>query len=137
MKHVVIPIVFAMSVLAGCKDDNPASPGNRSPVISRVTIFPEVVGPSDSLVVVCSASDPDGDSLVYDWYSLSGDIVKIKGCNCMVLYNTHQNSQIFYAPDSMYVAFPQDTFGIECAVRDRKGGGDVSGLLRFIVTRTF
>ena len=102
-------------------------------------IFPEVIGSSDSLVVICNATDPDGDSLVYDWYSLSGPIVRIKGAlpGQFVLYNTPENSRIFYAPDSQYVAAPQDTFGLECAVRDRRGGTDVSGLRRFIVTRTF
>jgi hypothetical protein len=131
--------VCVLLSIIGC-NDNPADDGktqNRNPVILSVTIFPQVVAPSDSLIVICNAVDPDGDTLVYDWYSLSGSIVRIKGARpgAFVLYNTPENSRIFYAPDSQYVVAPQDTFGLECAVRDLRGGTDVSGLLRFIVTR--
>jgi len=141
MKSVVHLIAFAILFVqwGGCTDNplNTGRPQNRNPVISSVIIFPQVVGPSDSLIVICDAVDPDGDSLVYDWYSLSGDIVKIKDARGhLALYNTPENSRIFYAPDSQYVGAPQDTFGLECAVRDLRGGTDVSGLLRFIVTRT-
>jgi hypothetical protein len=128
--------VVLLSLQFGCKD-NPIKPKNQSPVIFSVKMYPEVVSPSDSLIVVCSATDPDGDTLVYDWFSLSGNVVKIKGAlsGATALYNTHKNWQIFYAPDSIYVTAPQDTFGLQCAVRDGKGGGDVSEHLRFVVTR--
>ncbi|MBI5474616.1 MAG: hypothetical protein HY961_19945 [Ignavibacteriae bacterium] len=140
MKRLGYILVTVIGIQLGC-DDNPANNGksqNHNPVITSVVMFPEVVGPSDSLIVVCDATDPDGDSLVYDWYSLSGSIVKIKGAHGhLALYNTPENSRIFYAPDSQYVAAPQDTFGLECAVRDLRGGMGVSGLRRFIVTRAF
>lgn len=139
MKPASVFIACMMLSIIGC-NDNPVSNGkteNRNPSILSVTIFPQVVAPSDSLIVICTAVDADGDTLVYDWYSLSGSIVKIKGARpgVFVLYNTPENSRIFYAPDSQYVAAPQDTFGLECAVRDLRGGTDVSGLLRFIVRR--
>lgn len=132
--------VTCIFVFIGSCGDNPADSGktqNRNPRILSVTIFPQVVAPSDSLIVICNAVDLDGDTLVYDWYSLSGPRVRIKGAppGYFVLYNTPENSRIFYAPDSQYVVAPQDTFGLECAVRDLRGGTDVSGLLRFIVTR--
>lgn len=124
-------------MVCGCDENPVVRHNNHNPAISSVVIFPETVGPSDSLVVICTATDPDGDSLVYDWYSLSGTVVRIKGGlpGQIALYNTPQNFQVFYAPDSMYVAAPQDTFGIECAVRDGIGGGDVSGLLLFYVRK--
>lgn len=137
---ICIIVVLVLSIQTGCKDNpaNSGKPQNHNPVILSVVLFPEVVAPSDSLIVICNAADPDGDTLVYDWYSLSGSIIRIKGAphpGQTAVYNTHQNSQIFYAPDSQYVAAPQDTFVLACAVRDLRGGGDASGLLRFIVTR--
>ena len=141
MKNLAYVGAVVVSLASGCNDDpvKPDKPVNHNPVISSVVIFPQIVAPSDSLIVICNAVDPDGDTLVYDWYSLSGSIVKIKGAapGDFVLYNTPENSRIFYAPDSQYVGAPQDTFGLECAVRDLRGGTDVSGLLRFIVTRAF
>lgn len=141
MKLSVALITFVVLNISSC-NNNPVDTGkheNRNPVLHSVVLFPEIVGPNDSLIVVCDASDPDSDTLVYDWYSLSGSIVKIKGAfpGELALYNTHQNSQIFYAPDSMYVAAPRDTFGIQCAVRDRKGGMDVSEILRFVVIKDY
>ncbi len=131
-------ILIALALLNTCCSDNSVDgkTQNRNPEILSVVVFPEVVGPSDSLIVICNAVDPEGDTLVYDWYSLSGSIVKIKGARGHIaLYNTPENSRIFFAPDSQYVDAPQDTFGLECAVRDLRGGQDVSGLRRFIVTK--
>lgn len=130
MKPIIALIILALISIISC-NDNPVDSGkpkNRRPVISSVVIFPEVVGPGDSLIVICNASDPDGDSLVYDWYSVSGPTVKIKGAHDgdWALYNTYQNSQIFYAPESRFVRAPLDTFGLQCAARDGKGGMDVS-----------
>jgi hypothetical protein len=130
--------VVVLGVLFGCKDSpvNSEKPKNHSPAISSLVVFPEVVRPSDSLVVICNANDPDGDALVYDWYTTG--VVRIKGAhpNELALYNTYENSRIFYAPDSMHVAAPQDTFWVACGTRDGKGGMDVR-LILFIVTRDF
>ena len=135
---IIILIPFAFLNIDSCKN-NPvdSKPENRSPVLSSVVMFPQVVGPSDSLIVICDATDPDNDTLVYDWFSLSGSIVKIKGAHDgdMARYNTYQNSQIFYAPESRFVKAPRDTFGLQCGVRDRKGEGDVSNILLFIVIK--
>jgi len=131
MKHSIALAVFVLLNASSC-DDNPidSKPENRSPVIFSLTVFPEVVNPNDSLVVICNAIDPDGDTLVYDWYTVG--VVKIKGLplwDCCALYNSYENSQIFYAPDGMYVSAPQDTFRIQCTARDGKGGGDVQSVL--------
>lgn len=139
MKPIIAFTFLAFINIISC-NDNPVKPEiieNRKVVISSVVIFPEVVGPGDSLIVICNASDPDGDTLVYDWYSLSGGIIKIKGAHPgeMVRYNTYENYQIFYAPESRFVDAPQDTFGLQCAARDGKGGGDVSKHLRFVVVK--
>lgn len=135
----IIILAITIGCISSCKDNpvDSGKPKNHSPVLHSVVMFPEVVGPNDSLIVVCDASDLDSDTLVYDWYSLSGSIVKIKGAHPgqIALYNTYQNSQVFYAPDSMFVAAPRDTFGIQCAVRDGKGGTDVSEILLFVVIK--
>jgi len=106
--------------------DNPVDgkPENREPVIFSLVAFPEIIKPNDSLIVICNAYDPDGDTLVYDWYT--DGTIRIKGAREYehALFNTHANSQIFYAPDSQFVSAPQDTFWVGCAARDGKGGQD-------------
>jgi|SRR5690554_4397818 hypothetical protein len=134
MKISFALVTFVLLNISSC-DDNPVDnqPENRSPVIFSLTVFPKIVKPNDSLIVICNVIDPDGDTLVYDWYTTG--VVRIKGLHswdCCALYNSYENSQIFYAPDSQFVSAPQDTFRIECAVRDGKGGGDVK-LINFIV----
>lgn len=121
---------------AACKEGTTESPPpvNHHPVITSVVTFPEIVRPSDSLIVVCNAYDPDGDSLFYDWYS-SG-IVRIRGAlpGLPALFHTRENTRVFYSPDSMYVTAPLDSFRLECAVRDGKGGMAVRAIY-FVVGR--
>ena len=134
MKKLFLLIIsFSFLALSTCDENSIGSNSeNRNPVILSLTAFPDVVNPNDSLIVICDAFDPDADTLVYDWYTTG--VVKIKGARDYehALFNTHENSRIFYAPDSVYVTAPQDTFWVECAVRDRKGG-QVSQIIRFIV----
>jgi hypothetical protein len=137
MKKLVYVATVVVSLQVGCKD-NPADsvkPRNHSPVISFAIVFPEIVGPSDSLILFCSATDPDGDSLVYDWYS--NGIVRIKGAcpTCPDLYNTSESFRVFHSPDSVYISAAQDTFRLQCAARDRKGGMDVATVY-LVATRT-
>ena len=135
MKQSWLLIVVSLTLInMYCSNDSPITTKNHSPVIFTLIAFPDEVSPSDSLIVICNAFDPDGDSLVYDWYT-SG-VVRIKGAfpGLPVLLNTFENSRIFYAPDSVHVAVPQDTFKVECAVRDRKGDQDVKSI-NFIVKR--
>lgn len=105
-------------------------PQNNNPEILSLDVFPDVVKPSDSLIVICEAIDPDGDTLVYDW--ITTGVVRIKGSNYHYLYHTSENSRIFYAPDSSHATAPQDTFWIQCVVRDVKGGG-IGEIVRFVV----
>lgn len=114
-------------------DEDPVKPEdkNQSPIILSLSVFPEIVKPNDSLIVICNAIDLDGDTLVYDW-STTG-VVRIKGYNHPWLYNSPNNSQIFYAPDNQFVSSPQDTFWVQCFARDRKGKSD-NLTVHFIVT---
>lgn len=138
MKYFVFPflvLVTLTSISFNCSE-NPVEvkSENRYPVIFSLTVFPEVVSSYDSLIVICNAFDPDADTLVYDWYTTG--VVRIKGARDYehAVFNTYENSRIFYAPDSLHVKAPQDTFWVECAVRDRIGGMDVQTVL-FIVTK--
>jgi hypothetical protein len=135
MRELVYIVAVILNLQLGCKDNpiNSEKHENRSPIIILLTVFPEVVKPSDSLIVVCNATDPDCNTLVYDWYTTG--IVRIKGLpswDCCSIYNTFDNSQIFYAPDSLHISTPQDTFWVQCATRDGKGGQAVK-LIHFIV----
>ena len=133
MKKIMLLLISLALLNIFCSDKNPIKPENQNPVILSLTAFPDEVKPSDSLVVICNAFDSDGDTLVYDWYT-SG-VVRIKGAlpGLPVLLNTFENFRIFYAPDSVNVTASPDTFKVECAVRDRKGGQDVKSV-NFIVT---
>jgi RimJ/RimL family protein N-acetyltransferase len=72
-------------------------------------------------VVTCDATDPDADSLVYDW--VTDGRLNIKGAvpRQHYLYNTFFKSHLFY-PDA--VDTPLDTAWVQCFARDRRGGSD-------------
>lgn len=132
-KFLLFIIIFTsfLSLFFSC-DDNPvdSKPENRRPVILSLTVFPEVIGPSDSAIVVCNAFDPDGDTLVYDW--ITDARLKIKGAlppGDTRLFNTFENSRIFY-PTQQAI----DTVWVQCFARDRKGKSDAE-LVLFIVKR--
>jgi hypothetical protein len=120
--------------LFACHDANPVKPVNHNPVIQSLTVFPEVVGPLDSLVAFCDASDPDGDSLVYDWYT--NPVIMIKGAQnpSYLLSNMRENFAVFYTPDPRLMTGPVDTAYVECAVRDGKGGQAVKDVI-FLVEK--
>ncbi len=134
MRYSIISMLFLILFLNyfNCNKKSPVQPENHKPEILSLKVFPEVVKPSDSLIVICEAIDPDGDTLVYDW-STDG-VVRIKGTNDFTLYHTSENTRVFYAPDSSYVTAPLDSFEIWCHVRDVKGGS-ASGLVFFYVKK--
>jgi len=131
MKKYLALIIITILIIVGCEDD-PVKPVNHHPIIKSLTAFPDVVNPNDSLIVICNASDSDGDTLVYDW--ITTGVVRIKGArgDDHFLYHTYENSRIFYAPDSQFVLALQDTFWVQCFVRDVKGG-EAEALVTFIV----
>lgn len=51
-----------------------AEPGNREPIITSLEAESDLVIPSGSVRVTCSASDPDGDVLGYMWSASAGQI---------------------------------------------------------------
>lgn len=91
-------------------------------VISSLTAFPRIIGPADSVTVTCIASDPDGDTLVYDW--ISDGRTSIQGTFDWQhsLYNTFENFRVVYPKNINNI--PVDTLWVQCFARDRKGMSD-------------
>lgn len=118
---VLISLLACGAAIAGCSAKDPTQPLNHNPVIHSITLFPQSIGPGDSAIVVCEASDRDGQTLVFDW--LTDTALRIKGAPGLVyLYDSPSKSQIYYygTPTT-----PTDTAWIECSVRDQIGGMDV------------
>ena len=131
----IIVAALLMLGIVGC-NDNPVKPKqDHNPVVLSVTVFPQVVKPSDSVIVICKAMDPDGDSLVYDWFAYGGARIKGAGAEEWMLYNMHENFHIFYAPDSAHVSAPLDTMAIHCDARDGIGGSGNGPTVYFVVKK--
>ena len=129
MKKYLLIIAITFLIIFGCEDD-PVKPENNQPIIKSLTAFPDVVGVQDSVIIICNAYDPDGDTVVYDW--ITDGRVKIKGSRAYehFLYHTYENSRIVYP--TQYVNLPVDTLWVQCMVRDVKGGS-VGSIVRFVV----
>ncbi len=114
-------LVGALIPIVGCRK-SVTVPIYRRPVISSVVAFPTSLGPGDSTLITVNATDPDGDSLVYDWEAVNGLLIKGDVYVDGLVYNTHDNSRIFYRSTTW--PYPNDTAYVWCTVRDRTGGSD-------------
>lgn len=130
---IILSIVFFN--ITNCSKENVVQPPleNHRPEILSLVVFPEVIGPKDSVIVICEAIDPDGDTLVYDW--ITDGRVKIKGAhaNDHWLYHTYQNSRVFYPKDN--INLPIDTLWIQSFARDGKGKS-ANGIVLFVVNQS-
>jgi len=100
----------------------------RRPVISSVVAFPTTLGPGDSTMITVFATDPNGDSLVYDWAAYNGLIIKgHPGDN--EIYNTHSPSMVFFRSTTW--PYANDTAFVWCSASDRRGGSDSRQVLIF------
>ena len=117
-KIALLGLVVALG-LAGCRD-YPTKSTYHSPVISSGTVVPTIIGQGDSVLVTVYASDPDGDALVYDWFTDSRLVIK-DALGQVMLYNTASNSHVFYRSTS---AAYNDSAWVRCEVRDGRGGMD-------------
>jgi Bacterial Ig domain len=70
---LIISAVIVAAVAVPLIILNAASPNNQ-PVIASLEAEPERVLPSGSSQITCSATDPDGDALAYEWTASGGDI---------------------------------------------------------------
>src|SRR5438552_2401870 len=92
----------------------------RRPVISSVVAFPTTLGPGDSTMITVTASDPNGDALVYDWEAFNG--LFTPGTQDNFLFSTRSPSRVFYR--SVTLPYTVDTAFVICSVRDQRGGED-------------
>ena len=115
--------LLALATIAGigaCRE-YPTRPENRRPAISSVVVFPDILGPGDSAIVTVLATDPDRDTLVYDWDTDSRLIIKGGHPGGYSLSHTSSSSRVFYR--STY--WPADTTAwVGCSARDVRGGSD-------------
>ena len=119
------PWLLALALSAcgiGCDDDDPTRPPeNRDPVIVSLTAFPVAIGPGDSTVVFCHATDPDDDALVYDWVTDSRLVIKGYPPSTHEVFGSPIPFHVFY--HGPVLSF--DSAWVECTTRDRKGGNSV------------
>ena len=118
-------VVLAVALAAGACREYPTHPIYRRPVISSVVAFPTVLGPGDSTMITIYASDPDGDSLVYDWKAYNG--LTFPGAYAGVRYNCSSPSMVFRKSPTWNS--PYDTAFVWCSVRDGRGGSDTRQVL--------
>ena len=130
MKKLILILLSTILLAQNNCDDNPVKPENQYPVILSLTVFPDVIGLQDSVIIICNAYDPDGDTLVYDW--ITDGRLKLQGTRDYEhsLYHTYENSRIVYP--TQYVNLPIDTVWVQCVTRDVKGGSD-GRVIRFVV----
>ena len=114
-------LLLAWVASIGACEKYPTRPVNRRPVITSVIAFPTTLRLGDSTIVTVLATDPDGDTLVYDWSAYNGLAIQGDALGDGVLFHTHDRSRVFYLRRR---PAGYDTAFISCAVRDVKGGGD-------------
>ena len=117
----------ALAALSSCGEKLPLQPVNRSPVVQSLIAFPTSVSPGDSVIIVCHATDPDGDTLSFDWVS---DCRLTDRYGHIEVYNTG-SAMVFHAGSCARA--PVDTGSVECEVRDGKGGGARAGVVHIVI----
>ncbi len=115
-----VGLAAAFAIGAGACRKYVTYPIARRPEISSIIAFPQVLHPGDSTIVTVFATDPDGDSLVYDWFGSNGLYPKDDHWGYGYVYNTHVRSEVFYS--SSLVPGSVDTAFVSCSVRDSRGG---------------
>gem|GEM_PF-1991651 len=94
----------AVKKLKSKKNSATVAAANHAPVISSLTADPISVSTGAITTIICTASDLDGDTLIYNWSAASGAI-------------TGSGSQVTWtAPTS------SSTYTISCTVSDGNGG---------------
>jgi hypothetical protein len=114
----IVAVCFLAPLLGSCSKF-PTLPANRNPVLVSVEASVDSLGPADSLVVTVHATDPDGDELVYDWFTDGRLIIKGARPGDTSRYNTVAASQTFYR--SAVIPY-NGTAWVSVYARDRVGG---------------
>ena len=114
-----ILIVLAATVGACSNDHNPVYPVNHRPIMLSLTALPTSIGPSDSVLVTCSAMDPDGDKLVFDWFAHPRLHIQGAILGDPFLYESTNSRLLYQDLNQTFV----DTAWVRCQARDHRGGG--------------
>jgi len=69
---LAIMVIMATAVLLTASSCTTSA--NRLPIITSLEAEAEWIAPSGNIQVTCTASDPDGDKLSYNWITTGGDI---------------------------------------------------------------
>jgi len=96
---LVIMAAAALFLASSCTTST-----NYQPIITSLEAEAEWIVPLGSLQVVCTASDPDGDELSYDWWASGGEI------------NGAGDTVTWTAPAS------EDSYNVAVTVTDGRGG---------------
>ena len=133
--HWKLSTVFlgALLSVAGCGAKTPLAPANSSPVVQSLMAFPTTIGPGDSAVVVCTATDADGDTVVFDWSSDCRLIRKGQRSSGGPTDYNRGNVMVVYA--GTCASAPLDTGWISCSARDGRGGGAYAGTVLIIISQ--
>lgn len=124
-------LIFGATLcMCSCGPKTPLQPVNRSPVIHSLQAFPTTIGPGDSAIVICLATDADGDTLRYEWFS-DCRLTKRGQNSYGYTLRTLANTVIVY-PGACSRA-PLDTGWVSCEVYDRRGGGAYLGAIQIII----
>lgn len=121
--------LYLLSYLPSCGVKTPLLPVNRSPVVQSLMAFPASISPGDSAVVVCHATDPDGEPVVFDWTS-DCRLIKQGAPGAFTAYQ-RGSSLVVYAGTCAHA--PLDTGWVSCHVRDGRGGGANAGVIRIVI----
>ena len=121
--------VCALAFQSGCGAKTPLQPVNRSPVVQSLVAFPTSIAPGDSAIVVCHATDPDGEPVVFDWTS-DCRLVKQGAPEDFTAYQ-RGNTLVVYGGACSHA--PVDTGWVRCDVRDGRGGGARAGIIRIVI----
>jgi len=119
----------ALTCLSSCGAKTPLQPVNRSPEVQSLIAFPVSISVGDSAVVVCHATDSDGDQVVFDWSS-DCRLIKQGAPGQLTLYNVG-STLVVYA--GACADAPLDTGWVSCSVRDGRGGGAYAGVVRILI----
>lgn len=131
MKKTIVLIIVLLAYNS-CNENTLEVGENQSPIILSLTVFPDVIGPLDSAIVVCNAMDPDGDTLVFDWTTDGKSRIKGTTYPDWTIFNTYENWCVVYPKNLNNVL--KDTCIIQVFARDRKGKSDVQ-LVSYILIR--
>ncbi|MBI5169789.1 MAG: hypothetical protein HZA61_09900 [Candidatus Eisenbacteria bacterium] len=127
---LAITATLVALLAVGCEQPTAPKPQNHPPVVHSIVGFPPVLVPGDSAIVVCSVTDADGDTLIYDWYSNAQ--IKVPGEVDNLLENTRTNVMKVFTGTRFG---DPDTGVVTCVIYDRKGGAAM-GRVFFLLTNS-